>query len=149
MATETERKFLVKGEFRHLSVRKIEMLQAYLTIDPEKTIRLRIADDIAYLTVKSRPALNTITRNEWEVEIPVTDAQQMMNICLPGRIVKTRYLVPAGEHTYEIDVFHDKNEGLVVAEIELQSDDEQFYKPDWLGVEVTGLPQYYNANLIK
>jgi adenylate cyclase len=149
MATETERKFLVKGEFRHLSVRKIEMIQTYLTIDPEKTIRLRIADDKAFLTVKSRPALNTITRNEWEVEIPVSDARQMMNICLPGRIIKTRYHVPAGKHTYEIDVFHDKNEGLVVAEIELQSDDEQFEKPDWLGVEVTGLPQYYNANLIK
>jgi adenylate cyclase len=149
MATETERKFLVKGEFRHLSVRNIEMIQTYLTIDPEKTIRLRIADDKAYLTVKSRPALNTITRNEWEVEIPVADVRQMMNICLPGRIIKTRYLVPAGKHTYEVDVFHDKNEGLVVAEIELQSDDEQFDKPGWLGEEVTGLPQYYNANLIK
>jgi len=149
MATETERKFLVKGEFRHLSVRKIEMIQMYLTIDPKKTIRLRIADDKACLTVKSRPHLNTITRSEWEFDIPLTDAKEMINICLPGRIVKTRYLVPAGKHTYEIDVFHDKNEGLVVAEIELHFDDEQFEKPDWLGEEVTGLPQYYNANLIK
>lgn len=149
MGTETERKFLVKGEFRHLSVKKIEMIQSYLTIDPEKTIRLRIADDKAYLTVKSKPGLNTITRNEWEVEIPVTDAREMTNICLPGRIVKTRYLVPSGKHIFEVDVFHDKNEGLVVAEIELHYDDEQFEKPDWLGEEVTGLPQYYNANLIK
>ena len=149
MATETERKFLVKGEFKHLSVGKIEMIQSYLTIDPEKTIRLRITDDKAYLTVKSRPKLNTITRNEWEIEIPVTDASEMMNICLPGRIVKTRYLVPSGKHTYEIDVFHEKNEGLIVAEIELHYDDEQFEKPDWLGAEVTGLPQYYNSNLIK
>jgi adenylate cyclase len=149
MATETERKFLVKEEFRHLSERKIEMIQTYLAIDPEKTIRLRIADDKAYLTVKSRPALNTITRNEWELEIAVPDAREMMDICLPGRIVKTRYLVPSGKHTYEIDVFHEKNEGLVIAEIELQYDDEQFEKPDWLGEEVTGLPQYYNANLIK
>jgi adenylate cyclase len=149
MAIETERKFLVKGEFRHLSVRKIEMIQTYLTIDPEKTIRLRIADEKAYLTIKSRPRLNTISRNEWEVEIPFEDAKEMMNICLPGRVVKTRYLVPAGKHTYEIDVFHEKNEGLVVAEIELQFDNEQFEKPAWLGEEVTGLPQYYNANLIK
>jgi adenylate cyclase len=149
MAIETERKFLVKGEFIHLSVRKIEMTQTYLTIDPEKSIRLRIADEKAFLTVKSRPRLNTISRSEWEVEIPFADAKEMMNICLPGKVVKTRYLVPAGKHTYEIDIFHDKNEGLVVAEIELQFDDEQFERPDWLGEEVTGLPQYYNANLIK
>jgi len=149
MATETERKFLIKGEFRHLSVRKIAMIQSYLTIDSEKTIRLRIADDKGYLTVKSRPQKNSITRNEWEVEIPVTDAQEMMSLCLPGRIVKTRFLVPSGKHTFEIDVFHEKNEGLIVAEIELDSDDESFDKPDWLGDEVTGKPQYYNANLIK
>lgn len=149
MATETERKFLIKGEFRHQVIKKIEITQAYLNIDPVKTIRLRIADDIAYLTVKSRPGINSITRSEWEVEIPVKDAREMMNICLPGRIVKTRYLVPSGDHTFEVDVFHDKNEGLVVAEIELDYDDEQFEKPDWLGEEVTGLPQYYNANLIK
>jgi adenylate cyclase len=149
MATETERKFLVKSEFRHLAVREIKIIQAYLTIDPQKTIRIRIADDKAYLTVKSRPKMNSITRNEWEVEIPANDAQEMMSLCLPGRIVKTRYLVPSGKHTYEIDVFHEKNEGLTVAEIELNSDDEIFDKPDWLGDEVTGLAQYYNANLIK
>jgi adenylate cyclase len=149
MATETEHKFLVKGEFRHLSVRKIEMVQSYLTIDPEKTIRIRIADEKAYLTVKSRPRMNSITRNEWEVEIPVPAAQEMMSICLPGRVVKSRYLVPAGKHTFEIDVFHEKNEGLIIAEIELNSDDESFDKPDWLGDEVTGMSRYYNANLIK
>jgi adenylate cyclase len=149
MATETERKFLVKGDFRHLAVREIKITQCYLSIDPDKTIRLRIADDNAFLTVKSRPKRNSITRNEWEVQIPVTDAQEMMSICLPGRIVKTRYLVPSGIHTYEVDVFHEKNQGLIIAEIELNSDDESFDKPDWLGDEVTGLPQYYNANLIR
>lgn len=149
MATETERKFLVKNEFRHLAVREIKITQAYLSIDPQKTIRIRLADSKAFLTVKSRPQKNSITRNEWEVEIPVNDAQEMMSICLPGRIVKTRYLVPFGTHTFEIDVFHEKNEGLVVAEIELNSDNESFDKPDWLGDEVTGMPQYYNANLIK
>ncbi len=149
MATETERKFLVKEEFRHLAVREIKIVQSYLTIDPEKTIRLRIADDKAYLTIKTRPGKNSITRSEWEFEIPVNDAREMTGICLPGRIVKTRYIVPSGKHIYEIDVFHEKNEGLIIAEIELESDNESFDKPEWLGEEVTGLPQYYNANLIK
>lgn len=149
MATETERKFLVKGEFRHLVVKEIKIIQSYLTIDREKTIRLRIANDNAFLTVKSRPKKNSITRNEWEVAIDVKDAEEMMTICRPGKIVKTRYLVPSGKHTIEVDVFHEKNEGLVIAEIELASDDEYYEKPDWLGEEVTGLPQYYNANLIK
>jgi adenylate cyclase len=149
MATETERKFLVKGEFRHLVSKEIKIIQSYLTIDSEKTIRLRIANNNAFLTVKSRPKKNSITRNEWEVVINVKDAEEMMTICLPGKIVKTRYLVPSGKHTIEVDVFHEKNEGLVIAEIELTSDDEYFEKPDWLGEEVTGLPQYYNANLIK
>ena len=149
MATETERKFLVKGEFRHLAVREIKMIQSYLSIDSNKTIRLRIADDKAYLTIKSRPEPNSITRNEWEVQIPVRDAEEMMGICLPGEVVKTRYLVLSGKHTFEIDVFHEKNEGLVVAEIELTSEDEHFDKPEWLGEEVTGQPQYYKANLRK
>lgn len=149
MSTETERKFLVKSEFRHLAVKKIEIIQSYLVIDLDKTIRLRIADDKAFLTVKSRPKKNSITRNEWEVKIPLSDAEEMMRICIPGRIVKTRYLVPSGKHTFEVDVFHEKNEGLTIAEIELTSDDEYFDKPAWLGEEVTGMPQYYNANLAK
>jgi adenylate cyclase len=149
MATETERKFLVSGEFRHLAVEKIEMTQAYLSVFPDKTIRLRIAGDKAYLTIKSRIKNMAFARNEWEFEIPVSDAREMMLICIPGRIVKTRYLVPSGKHMAEVDVFHDKNEGLVIAEIELDSEDEKFEKPEWLGEEVTGMPQYYNANLIK
>lgn len=149
MATETERKFLVKGKFRHLAVKEINIIQSYLSIDPDKTIRLRIADEKAFLTIKGRPLKNTITRNEWEVQVTVTDAQEMMPLCLPGRIVKTRYLIPSGRHVFEVDIFHEKNEGLIIAEIELISEDEQFVKPDWLGEEVTGNPDYYNANLIK
>jgi adenylate cyclase len=148
MAIETERKFLIKGEFRHLVIREINIIQAYLSIDPIKTIRVRIADDEAYLTIKSRPKKNSISRNEWEVAIDVEDAKELLSVCLPGKIIKTRYLVPSGKHTIEVDVFHEKNEGLIVAEIELNSDDEYFEKPDWLGKEVTGLPQYYNSNLI-
>jgi adenylate cyclase len=149
MGTETERKFLVKGEFRHLAEKKIEIIQCYLSIDPDKTIRLRIADEEAFLTIKTKPAKNSITRSEWEVPVPVEDAEEMIRISLPGRVVKTRYLIPLGNHTFEVDVFHEKNEGLVVAEIELTSEDEYFERPDWLGDEVTGYPQYYNVNLIK
>jgi adenylate cyclase len=149
MATETERKFLIKSEFKHLAVSKIEIVQSYLSIDPGKTIRLRITDDKAFLTVKTRITKDSITRNEWEFEITMEDAIEIMGICLPGKIVKTRYLIPNGKHTFEVDVFHDKNEGLIIAEIELSSEDEIFEKPDWLGKEVTGIPEYYNSNLIK
>jgi adenylate cyclase len=149
MATETERKFLVKGEFRHLAVREISIVQSYLSRDPDKTIRLRIADDKGFLTIKSRNKTGSITKNEWEFPISLSAATEIMNLCLPGKIVKTRYLIPSGNHTFEVDVFHDKNEGLIIAEIELSSEDEQFERPDWLGDEVTGKPEYYNSNLIK
>jgi adenylate cyclase len=149
MATETERKFLVKSEFRHLAVNVIKITQFYLNTDPDKIIRLRIADDKAFLTIKSRKCDKSIVRNEWEFRIPMSDAKEMIKVCLPGKIVKTRYLIPSGKHTFEIDVFHEKNDGLIIAEIELSSEDEQFDKPDWLGEEVTGIPEYYNSNLIK
>jgi adenylate cyclase len=149
MATETERKFLVKGEFKHLSVRSSEITQRYIVRGPDKTIRVRIADDEAFLTIKSRITPGSLTRNEWEFPIPPDDATNMAAICLPGKIIKTRYYIPQGNHTFEVDVFHDKNEGLIIAEIELSSEDEQFEKPEWLGEEVTDQPGYYNANLIK
>jgi adenylate cyclase len=149
MATETERKFLVRGDFRHLAVKTISITQAYLLKDPQKTIRLRIADDKAYLTIKTPLTSESITRNEWEYQIPVEDASAIMMICLPGKIVKTRYHIPSGRHIFEVDVFHDKNEGLVIAEIELSSEDEEYPVPDWLGEEVTGNPSYYNSNLVK
>jgi adenylate cyclase len=149
MATETERKFLVKGEFKHLAVKEINITQSYLSIDPDKTIRIRIADGNAFLTIKGRPGKDSITRGEWEFSIPLSDANEMMNICLPGKITKTRYLVPSGKHTFEVDEFHDKNEGLTIAEIELSYDSEQFDIPEWLGKEVTGNPCYNNSYLIK
>ena len=149
MAIETERKFLVQGEFLHLATGKSEIVQTYITVDHTKTIRLRIADEKAFLTIKSKPEPGRFSRDEWEFEIPVESAKEMMKICMPGKIVKTRYYVPSGKHTIEVDVFHDKNEGLVIAEIELGSEDEFFIKPVWLGEEVTGQKQYYNAYLIK
>jgi adenylate cyclase len=149
MATETERKFLVKGEFKHLSVKEIQITQMYISIDPVKTIRIRISDEKAYLTIKGRPAGSSISRDEWEFSIPINDAEEMQKICLPGRIVKTRYHIPAGKHIFEVDVFHEKFEGLIIAEIELTYEAEQFEKPEWLGEEVTGNPAYYNANMLK
>ena len=149
MAIETERKFLVKGKFRHLAVNEVRIRQSYLSTDTERTIRLLITCGKAFLTIKSRISRALISSNEWEVQIPVADALEIMKICLPGTIEKTRYYVPVGKHIFEVDVFHDKNEGLVIAEIELASESEIFDKPDWLGEEVTGIPSYYNANLIK
>lgn len=149
MATETERKFLVRGEFRHLAVRQIHITQFYLLSDRDKTIRIRIADDKAFLTIKTPLTPGSIARSEWEFQIPIQDAADMMKISLPGKILKTRYIIPTGVHKFEVDVFQDKNEGLIIAEIELTSEDEQFDIPDWLGVEVTGNPAYYNSNLAK
>jgi adenylate cyclase len=149
MGKEIERKFLVKGEFRHLAVRQISITQTYLSVDMDKTIRVRIADDNAFITIKGRPVGNSIARNEWEIPIPVSEAREIMKICLPGKIEKTRFLVPSALHTFEVDVFHDKNEGLIIAEIELSSESEIFEMPDWLGEEVTGISGYYNANLLK
>jgi adenylate cyclase len=149
MATETERKFKVKGEFRHLATSSSEIVQCYLIKDTERSIRIRIAGAAAFLTVKSRPAPGKIARGEWEFSIPVSDAIDMMKLCLPGKIIKTRYYVPSGDHVFEVDVFHDRNEGLLMAEIELRSEDEAFERPEWLGDEVTGDPAWYNSNLAK
>jgi len=148
MAKETERKFLVKGEFKHLAIRKMEITQGYLSVHPARVVRLRICDNKSILTIKA-PAENArFTRCEWEFEIPSSEAQEIMRICLPGRIYKTRYIVPFMGHQFEVDIFHDRHEGLIIAELELTDEEEVFDRPDWLGEEVTGRPEYYNSNLI-
>jgi adenylate cyclase len=149
MGVETERKFLVKGDFRNEAVKKAEITQAYLVVDPHRTIRIRISDDSAFITIKTKAAAGSISRGEWEFTIPQGDASELLRLCVPGRIIKTRYYVPSGKHTFEVDVFHDKNEGLIIAEIELSEESEVFERPNWLGEEVTGNPKYYNSNLIK
>jgi len=149
MPLEIERKFLVRGEFRHLSVGKTNIFQAYLSVDPARTVRLRIAGGKAFITIKGSHGDNGIARREWELELPVEEAEQMKDICLPGTIDKTRYNVPSGKHCFEVDVFHGMNTGLIIAESELTDEDEDFERPDWLGEEVTGKPEYYNSNLIK
>jgi CYTH domain-containing protein len=148
MAIETERKYLVKSGFEHLSVKKIRIKQSYFSTDPGRTIRLRIAGEKGIITFKSSTWDESFSRNEWEFEIPLKDAEEMIKICLPGIIDKTRYYIPAGRHTFEVDVFHGKNDGLIIAEIELSSESEEFEPPEWLGEEVTGNPRYYNSNLI-
>lgn len=149
MAKEIERKFLVKGDFIQRATGNISIVQRYLAKDNDKSVRLRIANDKAFITIKSKLDSRSISRNEWEFPIPLTDAGEMMDICLPGKIIKTRFLVPSGKHTIEVDVFHGKNEGLIIAEIELSDENEYFEKPEWLGEEVTGRAEYYNVNLIK
>jgi adenylate cyclase len=145
---EIERKFLVSGKYKHLAIKEINIIQGYLSVDPDRIIRIRICDDEAVLSIKSPVKNSKFSRNEWEFEIPIPKALEIMEVCLPGRIDKTRYLVPFGDHLFEVDEFHGKNEGLTIAEIELSEEDEFFEKPLWLGTEVTGNPEYYNSNLI-
>lgn len=148
MAKEVERKFLVRGEFRHLATKEIKITQGYLSVDPARVVRLRLIDCKSYLTIKAPDENKKITRNEWEFEIPYHMAEEMLKICLPGRIEKTRYLVPFRDHRFEVDQFHGKNEGLIIAELELADEEEVIDKPEWLGEEVTGRPEFYNSNLI-
>ncbi len=149
MAQEIERKFLVKGDFKSLSRKQFRVTQAYLSSVPGRTVRIRIRDDKGYITIKGLRSKSGASRYEWEKEIPLDEAKELLNICEPGIIDKTRFLVEAGEHTYEVDEFYGKNNGLIVAEIELESEDEDFKKPLWLGEEVTGINKYYNSMLAK
>ena len=145
---EIERKFLVAGDFRKEVSGASRITQGFLSSAPGRTVRVRIRDDKGYLTVKG-PAQG-LTRFEWEKEIPAAEAEQLLQLCEPGAIDKTRYLVPAADgHVWEVDEFHGDNAGLVVAEIELGSEDEPFERPAWLGAEVTGDRRYYNSMLIK
>ena len=113
-----------------------------------KTVRFRIRDDKAYLTIKGPSTNGGMSRYEFETEIPLDDAHELMKLCMPGRINKNRWLIKSGNHTIEVDEFFDENEGLVMAEIELGSEDEAYEKPDFLGEEVTGDKRYYNRHLM-
>lgn len=149
MPQEIERKFLVKGEFKARAVNATRITQGYLSTVPERTVRIRINGEKGFITIKGIGSASGVSRYEWEMEIPYTEAEELLEICEPGIIDKTRYLVNAGRHTFEVDVFSGENQGLVVAEVELGSEDETFERPDWLGKEVTGDVRYFNANLIK
>lgn len=153
--TEIERKFLVRSEaFKAQATTSYEIEQGYLCKDPDKTIRVRIRDTRAYLTIKSTKLREGLAKFEWEKEIDLADARELLAICLPGVISKTRYIIPAVSdqpsevsRKWEVDVFHGRLDGLVLAEIELGDEHEPYSRPEWLGEEVTGQPQYYNANM--
>jgi adenylate cyclase len=149
MAKEIERKFLVNGDFKSAAKREKRIIQGYLSSVPERTVRVRIKGDKGYITIKGIGNESGASRFEWEKEIPVDEVKELLNICEPGIIDKTRYLVDVGNHTFEVDEFYGDNEGLVVAEVELKDENENFEKPEWLGKEVTGDKKYYNSMLMK
>ncbi len=147
---EIERKFLVRSRaYRDKAEKKEEIIQGFLNTHPDRTVRIRLSGEQGFLTVKGRTDAEGITRFEWEREIPATEARALLEICEPGVISKVRYFVRSDSHLIEIDEFGGANEGLVIAEIEMQEIDEIIVKPDWLGEEVTGDPKYYNSQLSK
>jgi adenylate cyclase len=147
---EIERKFLVTSdEFLTQYFSKYEIAQGYLSSVPERTVRVRIKDDKAFLTIKGKSSESGLSRFEWEKEIDKNEAEKLLLLCEKGVIKKTRYNIKNENHIIEVDVFYDENEGLIIAEIELKSETETFEKPSWLGEEVTNDERYYNAYLSK
>lgn len=146
---ETERKFLVVGDFKSQSYDATRIQQGYIASGNGRTVRVRIRGDKGYLTIKGPSGLAGLTRYEFDTEIPLADARDLLEICEPGIIDKTRYLVksPDGRHTWEIDEFYGDNEGLVLAEVELSHEAEEFQKPDFIGREVTGDRRFYNSHM--
>ena len=151
MAQEIERKFLVRGDYRVEEFKSVRIVQGYLCSDPERTVRVRIKGDKAFITIKGAGSVTGVSRFEWEKEIPVPEAEELLGLAEPGVIDKTRHLIrnSDGIHLWEVDEFHGDNEGLVMAEIELSDENEKFARPEWLGEEVTGNPAYYNSSLSK
>lgn len=147
---EIERKFLVRSmHFVDRAVSKTKIVQGFLNTHPERTVRVRIKGQKGFMTVKGKSNASGTTRFEWETEIGHTDAQKLLQLCEKGVLDKTRYLVPFEGHNFEVDVFDGDNKGLILAEIELTTENELFQKPNWLGEEVTGDIKYYNSQLSK
>lgn len=146
MAQEIERKFRVMGEFRHLAHKSIHMVQGYIA-SGRRTVRVRISDDKAWLTIKGPSTNGGLTRYEWEREISLKEALELIQLSEGATIEKRRHIVEYEGHTFEVDEFEGENAGLIIAEVELQSEDEEFEHPEWLGREVTGIKRYYNSHL--
>ena len=145
---EIERKFLVDSNaYKDEAYKKTRIIQGFLNTDKERTVRVRLKDDKGFLTVKGKSTNNGLERFEWEKEIDKLEAKLLLELCEKGIIDKIRYAVKSGKHIFEIDEFSGDNEGLIVAEIELNTSNEKFIKPDWLGKEVTGNIKYYNSQL--
>ncbi|MBO4771601.1 MAG: CYTH domain-containing protein [Bacteroidales bacterium] len=149
MAFEIERKFLVKGEFKHLALSSNYIVQGYLCADKNKSVRVRLRGDKGYITIKASTENSKIIRNEWEYEIPAPQVNEMLRLCASGIIEKTRYIVQYKNLVVEVDEFYGDNEGLVIAEIELAYEHQMFEKPDFLGEDVTEDPRYLNSELSK
>jgi adenylate cyclase len=146
MAQEIERKFRVANDdWRAMASSSSSLKQGYLSSSAEATVRVRLEDNLGTLTIKSKT--KGITRNEFEYAIPAQEAEELLIICSGPLIEKIRYRIPQENHTWEIDVFEGDNDGLIIAEIELTSDEDYFAKPQWLGEEVSGDSRYYNSNL--
>ncbi|MBR3374037.1 MAG: CYTH domain-containing protein [Bacteroidaceae bacterium] len=146
---EIEHKFLVSGPYKHLATDISHIVQGYLSDDPERTVRIRIRDDEAFITIKGPSSSDGLSRLEWEQPIPLDQARQLLALCLPGTIDKYRHIVPYEGHRWEVDEFHGHLEGLTLAELEVPSADTEFVAPPFLGPEVTGNPRYYNSQLRK
>ncbi len=147
MSFEIERKFLVCGEFKSQAYDSSRIRQGYISSGGGATVRVRVRDDKGYLTIKGRSDAAGLSRYEFETEVPLSDALDLMKLCEPGVIDKTRYLVRAGRHVFEVDEFYGDNAGLVIAEVELSDEKEAFEKPVFIGREVTGDRRYYNSHL--
>lgn len=147
---EIERKFLVKNNsYQQEAYKSFKIKQGYLNSHPERTTRVRVKDNQAYITVKGKSSEDGLMRFEWEKEINVKDAEALLNLCEPGKIEKTRFLVKSGSHTFEVDEFYGDNQGLVIAEVEMTEKNDEVLLPNWLHKEVTGDAKYYNSSLIN
>ncbi len=147
---EIERKFLVRSEdFKNDAYQQTRILQGFLNTDKERTVRIRLKGDLGFLTVKGVSTDDGTSRFEWEKEISIEDAKALMQLCEKGVIDKIRYEVKFDNHLFEVDEFFGDNEGLIIAEVELNHVSEVFKKPSWIGEEVTGDIKYYNAQLSK
>lgn len=150
MPQEIERKFkVINNDFKADSFKESKIIQGFLSTVPERTVRIRIKEDKGYITVKGISNEAGTSRYEWEKEISVEEATDLLKISEPGVIDKMRYHVRSGNHLFEVDEFYGDNKGLTIAEIELSSENESFIKPFWLGEEVTGQTKYYNSSLMK
>lgn len=146
MKKEIERKFLVRNDkFKDQSVQKQKITQGYLSKDPERTVRIRITEKEAWITIKGKSNDAGTTRLEWEKSISLADGESLMKLCVATPIEKIRYIIPQKNLSFEVDEFFGHKSGLIIAEIELPSEATLFEKPDWLGDEVTGIKEYYNA----
>ncbi len=147
---EIERKFLVNSDaFKSLALQKKHIVQGYLNSNPNRTVRIRIKGEKGFITIKGASNEIGLSRYEWEKEITTTEANELLLLCEEGIIDKIRYEIPVGQHLIEVDEFFGNNKGLILAEIELQSESEEFEKPDWLDIEVTQDERYYNSYLSK